>query len=98
MLTTDCTTPSKVAIQLPVMQREEHTIRGPGDIYLHTVDPRIQSHPKCFHLKLPEETKSHQHIYLNLKKWGEIPLLGKQNRNHWESVISRGNPPSWGTR
>jgi hypothetical protein len=72
------------------MQREEHTIGGPGDIYLHTVDPRIQSHPKCFHLKFPEKTKSHQHIYLNLKKMGgNSPVRKAESKSLGERHLPR---------
>jgi len=38
-----------VAIQSPVVQCEEHAVGGPGDVHLHAVDPRVQSHPKCLH-------------------------------------------------
>jgi hypothetical protein len=58
---------SKVAVQLFVMQSKEHTVIGPRNIHLHTVDPRVESHPKCIHQthKIPTRLITHQHIYLN---------------------------------
>ena len=92
---------SKMAVQLPVMQSKQHTVRGPWNIHLHTVDPGVQSHPKCVHLnhEIPTKSTTHQHIYLmpnKMERKKKIFVI-EQIRIHWDR-ISLPHRPSWGRR